>query len=135
MGRPPIFNTTSPTLLGLGWGVLATWWFGLLLGLLLAAAARVGKRPKLTVKQLIPAVVRLLGFMACIAVVAGLVGYALAERGSVRLPDWLAAALPPSRQFNFIAGWWSHSGSYLAAFIGGIIIVVWNWLHRSELTE
>jgi len=30
--HPPIFATHSPTLLALGWGVIATWWVGLLLG-------------------------------------------------------------------------------------------------------
>ena len=25
IGHPPVFGTDSPTLLGLGWGVIATW--------------------------------------------------------------------------------------------------------------
>jgi hypothetical protein len=25
VGHPPVFDTTSPTLLGVGWGVIATW--------------------------------------------------------------------------------------------------------------
>src|SRR3954451_19765307 len=29
IGHPPVFDTESPTLLGLGWGVIATWWVGL----------------------------------------------------------------------------------------------------------
>ena len=29
IGHPPVFKTTSPALLALGWGVLATWWVGL----------------------------------------------------------------------------------------------------------
>ena len=28
-----IFGTDSPTLLGIGWGIIATWWVGLLLGI------------------------------------------------------------------------------------------------------
>src|SRR4029077_1503393 len=44
--HPPVFATQSPTALALGWGVIATWWCGLLLGLLLALAARSGSRPK-----------------------------------------------------------------------------------------
>jgi len=39
VGHPPVFPTDDPTLLGLGWGVLATWWVGVLLGLGLAVAA------------------------------------------------------------------------------------------------
>jgi len=40
VGHPPVFPTSDPTLLALGWGVIATWWVGLLLGILLACAAR-----------------------------------------------------------------------------------------------
>ena len=53
IGHPPIFHTDSPTLLGLGWGVVATWWVGLFLGILAAVAARVGRLPKLAAAELI----------------------------------------------------------------------------------
>jgi hypothetical protein len=46
IGHPPIFGTDDPTLLALGWGVLATWWVGVMLGVPLAVVARLGKRPK-----------------------------------------------------------------------------------------
>src|SRR5688500_10199748 len=46
IGHPPVFDTEDPTLLGLGWGVIATWWVGLIMGLPLAVAARLGKRPQ-----------------------------------------------------------------------------------------
>ena len=26
--HPPVFPTQSPTLLGIGWGIIATWWMG-----------------------------------------------------------------------------------------------------------
>lgn len=31
IGHPPIFHTDSPALLGVRWGILATWWVGLIL--------------------------------------------------------------------------------------------------------
>jgi len=37
--HPPVFATRSPTLLGIGWGIIATWWVGALLGLVLALVA------------------------------------------------------------------------------------------------
>jgi hypothetical protein len=51
--HPPVFATQSPTLLAFGWGVIATWWVGLFLGLFLALAARVGPHPKLSVRELL----------------------------------------------------------------------------------
>jgi hypothetical protein len=41
--HPPVFRTQSPTLLALGWGVIATCWVGAFLGLLLILAARFGR--------------------------------------------------------------------------------------------
>src|SRR5688500_9214653 len=35
LGHPPLFPPDSPTFPALGWGVAATWWVGLPLGLLL----------------------------------------------------------------------------------------------------
>ena len=42
VAHPPI-GTDDPFLLALVWGVLATWWVGVLLGVPLAAAARLGR--------------------------------------------------------------------------------------------
>lgn len=46
VGHPQLFEfeTDSPTLLALGWGVVATWWVGAGLGVPLALVARVGSR-------------------------------------------------------------------------------------------
>ena len=43
--HPNIFHTQSPTLLALGWGVLATWWVSIFLGIMLVIAARAGYEP------------------------------------------------------------------------------------------
>ena len=46
----PIFGgTDDPTSLGFGWGILATWWVGLFLGVV----TRVGKLPKRSAAELI----------------------------------------------------------------------------------
>ena len=55
------------TLLALGWGVLATWWVGLALGIYLAVACRVGRRPKLTAGDLVRPLGVLLAWMAVIS--------------------------------------------------------------------
>jgi hypothetical protein len=54
--HPDVFHTQSPTLLALGWGVLATWWVSLFLGISLAIAARAGSRPRVTAYGLLPKV-------------------------------------------------------------------------------
>ena len=67
IGHPPVFATNSPTLLGLGWGIIATWWAGLLLGVPLAIAARAGRRPKRGVLSLMNPIFRLLLVMGACA--------------------------------------------------------------------
>ena len=93
IGHPPISDTTSPTWLALRWGIIATWWAGFLLGVPLAIAARVGRRPKRSVQSLLRPILTLLLVMGVCALVAGIVGYALARAApllcsSNRSPTW-----------------------------------------------
>ena len=53
IGHPRVFATESPTLLALGWGVIATWWVGLLLGFPLSFAALRGSKPRRTARSLV----------------------------------------------------------------------------------
>src|SRR5215208_7353967 len=97
IGHPPLLPTESPTLLALGWGVVATWWVGLPLGLLLAAASRLGRRRKLTAAELRRPLGVLLLAMAAAAAVAGAVGAVLAVTGRVWLVPPLSARVPAER--------------------------------------
>src|SRR5690242_9942149 len=83
VGHPPLFGTDDPTVLGLGWGILATWWVGLLLGGALVLAARTGPRPKRDARSLIRPIAILLGIVAVCALLAGLLGWILASLGAV----------------------------------------------------
>ena len=71
VGHPRIIASDSPTLLGLVWGVVATWWVGLPLGAMLALAARAGSLPKLDALDLRASVLILVGVMAICAALAG----------------------------------------------------------------
>src|SRR5687768_902651 len=81
VAHPPVFPTRSPILLGLGWGIIATWWVGLLLGLGLAAAARLGSPPKLELGDVRRPVLLLMLASALAALLAGIAGASLAAAG------------------------------------------------------
>jgi len=118
--HPPVFPTQSPTLLALGWGVIATWWMGAFLGILLAIAARAGSRTKIARSELVVPIAKLLAMMGILAAVAGLVGFVLSSQGAIAPPQWIASALPQGKHARFMADWWAHNASYGVGFFGGI---------------
>jgi hypothetical protein len=130
--HPPVFATRSPTLLGIGWGIIATWWVGAALGLLLALAARAGSRPKLAAAMLGP-IGELLLVMAVCAAASGLTGFYLARRGLIIPPEVVLNSLPPSGGPRFMADWWARSTSYAVGFFGGIILCFTQYRRRKRL--
>jgi hypothetical protein len=135
IGHPPLFHTDSLTLLALGWGVLATWWVGLPLGLLMAIAARAGRRLPRSAKSLVRPILILLLVMTACALIAGIVGYVLAERGSFVLWEPLASQVPSEKHARFLADASAHSASYLVGAVGGIIVTIMIWRSRSRRSE
>ena len=130
IAHPMILPLSSPTLLALEWGVLATWWVGAFLGILLALAARSGPREKLSTREIIRPLVTLLFCMAMGALVAGTTGFLFARAGLFPLHGWLATAIPAAQHSRFIADWWAHSASYLIGFVGGIALCAWVYRTR-----
>lgn len=132
IGHAPVFDTDDPTLLGLGWGVLATWWVGLLLGLPLAVMARIGNLPKRSADSLIRPIVRMMAFTAGCAFVSGIVGWLLARNGIVFVLDDLHDRVPREKHAAFLACFWAHSASYLVGFVCGVVLIirVWIWRYR-----
>ncbi len=132
IGHPPVFHTDNPTLLGIGWGFIASWWMGVLLGFPLAVLARVGSRPKRSVMSLVRPIAYLLAVMACCAALSGLSGWVLAERGVVMLDEPMSGAVPRDRHVPFLADLFAHNASYLVGFVGGIVVMVLVWRSRAK---
>jgi hypothetical protein len=131
--HPPIFHTQSPTLLGIGWGVVATWWVGAFFSVPMILAARAGSRPPLGASELLPPIASLLVFMAASAVLSGLTGYFLARTG-VLATDWLTSSPSPAARYRFMADWWAHTASYGAAFLGGAVLCALTYRRRLRPT-
>jgi len=124
--HPPILGgAKSPTVLAFGWGVIATWWVGAMLGVPLALLARAGPWPRLSASDLLPMIRTLLIVMAACAIAAGIAGYA---RGV--MPRYMAQVLPPELHRRFLADWWAHNASYGSGFVGGMVLWIMTFLKR-----
>jgi hypothetical protein len=129
--HPTILPLKSPTLLALQWGILATWWVGAFLGVLLAIAARAGRRIPLRAPDLLRPVGTLLACMFAGAAIAGATGFVLTKAGYFDLA-WLDPLLAPEKHARFMADWWAHSASYLVGIVGGLIVCVRTYVSRKR---
>jgi hypothetical protein len=134
--HPPVFGDLhDPTLLGIGWGIIATWWVGAILGVPLALAARVGKMPKRSAASMIRPIGVLLLCMAACATAAGIAAYLYGSTRGGALFDPLTSGLPVSKQVPFLIDLWAHLASYASGFLGGCLLIIWTLIirHRSHV--
>ena len=114
--HPPLIDSEDPTVVGLAWGVVATWWVGVMLGLGLACAALLGPWPRRTAASLVRPVVGLMAASAVLALAAGVVGY-LTGGGAFR---GIGAQYGAGWADRFAADAHAHFTSYAVGFVGGV---------------
>lgn len=132
IAHPPVFPTKSPFLLAIGWGIIATWWVGLPLGIGLALAARAGPAPRLTIIELRRPIIVLMLTSGVLALVAGLLGGALVATGVAAVPGGWKEFIPPAEYVAFSADAWAHLASYASGAVGGLIMIAHTaWSRRS----
>jgi hypothetical protein len=130
-----ILPLRSPTLLGLEWGIVATWWVGCGLGVLLAGSARLGSLPSLSARDLSRPVGLLLLSMACGALLAGTTGFCLTKAGVISLQGPLAEAIVNSKHARFMADAWAHLASYFIGCCGGLALCIRAYARRKRLAS
>jgi hypothetical protein len=73
--------------------------------------------------------------MGAVAFLSGTTGYLLAARHMILPDEWVLLHIPSAKQSAFIADSWSHLASYLAGFVGAIILCLHVWSSRRRLTS
>ena len=126
------YAMTSPLALGVVWGIVGFWWIGLVLGLLVAAAARCGRRPPRTALSLIQPLAKHFILTGIFGVLSGIVGYAYGVVGFVRLLPHLANQIEYGRHVEVIACLWSHRVAYLFQFVGATVLMFAIWRSRRK---
>ena len=131
--HPIIVPTASPLLLALVWGIVATWWVGLFLGIPLAVVCRWGSKPKLTVKDVVRPVLVLLVVLYVVSMLFGGIGYFMRWSGLRLIPSsfekHIASELHASLQFNLFA----HNVAYLFGTVCGLVLMFRLWKKRQIL--
>ncbi len=128
--HPRVIASEDPTLLALTWGVIATWWMGAGLGVVLALAAPAGERPKMDVPDLVRPVGFLLLIMGAGSLLAGFAGYFGSRAGWWRLTQAWSSKIPRGRHDRFLADLWAHNAAYGLGFFGGLGVIAWAWFER-----
>ncbi|TSJ41979.1 hypothetical protein [Fluviicola chungangensis] len=132
IAHPKIIGSEDPVYLALVWGVLATWWVGLILGLLMVFFNRLGKHKEVPFSIIRRNVIRLLLIMMITSLAAGLIGFILAKAGVIYLVGEFAESISPHKHNAFLAVGWAHVSSYIIGFIGGIVTCVKIWMRRTR---
>jgi hypothetical protein len=133
--HPSIFPTQSLTLIGIGWGIIASAPLGAALGILFAVCARAGDHPKLSLSELSSFIYRLLTIMTLSAVTFGTLGYLfghmpVGESFLARMSPLIREKIPVNAEHRFVADWWAHIASYASALLGSLICLVFIYLKR-----
>jgi len=132
IGHPLLFHTTSPTILGICWGIVATFGVGALLGIILALVSQSEGPPPVPILRLCKSILGLLAVMAVSASLAGVVGFELSQRSIICIPETLAELIPPSHYHRFMAVWFAHGVSYLVGLAGASFIILRIWSARGR---
>ena len=148
--HPTIVDSEDPTVIGLVWGVVATWWMGLFLGVLVGLACVIGQWPALRARRLVGPLLILLAGMALSALLAGVVGWQVGEplaRMAIQVgppeardrdprlpnPQMPTPWIPRANAKAFAADLAAHNASYFVGFWGGIGLGVYAVLKRRKL--
>jgi hypothetical protein len=115
-------------------GTLATWWFGLFLGIVLSICSMVGRRPPLTTRDYVCAI---LGIMLCtlgISILFGSIAYIAEPSLKPNPDDWpFLEGIHEVRRAFAVGGW--HDGAYLGGFLGTILAGLWAQRRRALLAK
>jgi hypothetical protein len=118
---PLDIKSSNPVVVAIVFGVLSTWWIGLLLGIIMASCARLGDYNRRTLADLLSPLSKLLIAIAAIAILSGFVAYAMAPPEGI--PNW-SGIIPPEKQRIAFSVNGAHLGAYASGAIGTVILCI-----------
>ncbi|KLE33655.1 hypothetical protein [Aurantiacibacter gangjinensis] len=133
IAHAPILPDPTAVQMALIWGVLATWWVGLILGIMLALAARSFGRPPIPASELRKPVAGVMLVAAIGAVLAGAAAGGLYALGAIDISPYWAEEIAPGRHQRFVIVAWAHTASYVVGGLAGLFLIARTWRIRGAL--
>lgn len=133
VAHPFVFPSNSPIHMALIWGVIATWWVGLILGVGMAAASRLGSSPQLTVEDLVRPVLVFMLRLGLLVMLVGCIGYAAAELKWIWLVPPMSERIAVANHSRFFFDGFAHAASYMGGFVGGLYLMISSYRRRATL--
>jgi hypothetical protein len=125
----PIVGLTDPTLLGITWGFLGSWWGGALLGYGAGLASTLGRHQPMTVKQLLKPMLCVIAFVAVCTTLAGISVAMNADGFSVQVHALSTETIPVQRhKAAFIVATY-----HLVAYAASVVCIVWIANRRAKM--
>lgn len=127
--HPFLFNgeQNNLTLLALCWGVIATWWFGLFLALILGGLAVAGPRPLPPFRFVLRTICRILIWTAFGAALAGIAAWLTKAQAPTHVMGDVLYRLGPDFRRRFTIDLFIHNASYdvapIAAIVYGLLLL------------
>jgi hypothetical protein len=126
--HPHIIDSESPMAMALLWGVIATWWMGLLIGIPIAASAQFGQTPKLAASLTLLKLAKGTAAVYLIAMITLLIALPLCRgRTSFLQPD------PGDLSGRFLAVLITHNISYFLSAAVAVGVCIHNVIRRKKL--
>ena len=129
----PIPGLSDPTLLGLAWGFLGSWWGGAILGIAAGIASTVGTDPPLPVRQLVRPMLLLMATVGIVAAITGFSAHRHAEFFQMEPSPTIAGMVPQERRHWLFVVACYHFAAYATAILGSVVVCVWIGSTRRRL--
>ena len=110
-------------------GTLATWWFGLFLGIALGLSSLLGRHRALSTRDYLRAVAGIMVFTLALSMAFGLIAYLVEPAVHPTPDDWPFLYDIQAVRPAFAIGFW-HDGAYLGGFLGTLTACFWAQLKR-----
>jgi hypothetical protein len=118
----PIPGLTDPTLLGIAWGFLGSWWGGALMGYSAGLTATVGEKPPLPFRTIFRGMLLIMGAVAIMAILVGVSTARHVQLLGVTIDEQAMLGVPIDNQRNAFIVANYHMVAYATAIVGSVIL-------------